>query len=400
MRRVKILFFIFITFKLTILCAYLLYKNFPLQLIHFEHLAMEDVVFNDIYYSVRPETDKSLITEKEVVLINSGTIPTDSFRLKLAYVITEVNRYKPDAIGIDMIFENNKDIFFDSVLNATLAKNKNIVLPINGINRKKQIFETSFSGVANFPTKENESVREYYTKFPNEKDTIPSFASLLCKIKDKAFNNEGEINFLKYSTVGKGYYNALKKNHDVTNYNFPALEAVDILNKKDTSLFRELLFNKIVIIGHLGNNSMDNANDVEDKHRVPTDSTLINRAPIMPGAVIHANAVQMFLTRNNFIEIKGWLYELITNLILILYLCVFYSVHHKFYLGKLINILIILGSTIPIIFIFCVYLMNIGIYYKMGALFLQIAFLEEYIEIAEGFRNKFKKKHLPDGKSA
>lgn len=389
MKKARSIILIFISFKLTILCAYLLYKNLPLQLIHFEHLAMEDVVFNDIYYSVRPETDKSLIKEKEVVLVNSGTIPSDSFRLKLALVITEVSSYKPAAIGIDMQFESHKNVLFDSVLNEVLLNNKKIVLAQDGKKINNQVFETSFNGVANFPSKENESVREYYVKMIEGKDTLPSFAITLCKVKDNEFDFDGETSYLKYSTAGSGYYNVLNKLNNNRNYNFPAIEAMDILNRTDTSLIRELFQDKIIIIGHLGSNSMDNKNDSEDKYRVPTDSTLINRAPIMPGAVIHANAVQMFLTGNNIVKIDSWLYELITWIILIGYLIVFYNIHHKYYLGKMINILIIFASTIPLIFVFGVWLMDLGINYKVGALFLQIAFLEEFIEIAEGFSKKF-----------
>jgi CHASE2 domain-containing sensor protein len=392
MKKLKTIILIFISFKLTILCAYLLYKNLPLQLIHFEHLAMEDVVFNDIYYSVRPESDKSLIREKEVVLVNSGSIPTDSFRLKLAYVINEISHYNPAAIGIDMQFESHKNVFFDSVLADVLLKNKNLVLPTDGKKWKRQIFESSFTGVANFPSKENESVREYYNLMLEGRDTLQSFAVALCKIKDKKFNVKGEISYLKYSTVGNGYYDVFNKQKGSTGYNFPAIEAIDVLKEKDTSLVRSIIQNKIIIIGHLGSNSMENKNDSEDKYRVPTDSTLINRAPVMPGAVIHANAVQMFLTRNSIFKIDGWLYELITCIILFGYLLVFYTIHHKYYLGKLINILIIFVSTVPIIFVFGVLFMDLGIHYKVGALFLQIAFLEEFVEISEGFIQKFGKK--------
>jgi len=73
------------------------------------------------------------------------------------------------------------------------------------------------------------------------------------------------------------------------------------------------------------------------------------------------------------------------------YLFLFYTIHHKYKLGKLFNILIILASTIPVIFFACIYLMDLGIYYKVGSLFMQIAFLEEFIDIAEGFKLKFTK---------
>ena len=62
-------------------------------------------------------------------------------------------------------------------------------------------------------------------------------------------------------------------------------------------------------------------------------------------------------------------------------------------MSKLINVLIILGSTFLIIYISCVYLMDKGIYYKVGGLFALLVFLEEFIEIYEGFTKKFNKKN-------
>jgi hypothetical protein len=35
--------------------------------------------------------------------------------------------------------------------------------------------------------------------------------------------------------------------------------------------------------------------------------------------------------------------------------------------------------------------MDVGIYFKIGGLFAQIVFLEEFIEIYEGFEKKFNK---------
>jgi CHASE2 domain-containing sensor protein len=355
---------------------------------------MEDVVFNDIYYSVRPETDKTLITEKKVVLVNSGTIPIDSFRLKLAQVINSISSYNPVAIGVDIQFDIHKNAFFDSILNETFLRNKKIVLAIDGKNRRNAIFESASKGAANFPCKLTESVREYYIRMVDDKDTLPSFAYSLCKIKNNEIESNKDLTYLKYSTVGKGFYNAMKMMEENKAYNFQAIEAIDIINNIDSSFFREIIKNKIIIVGHLGCNSMDNIYDIEDKYRVPTDSSLINRAPIMPGSVIHANAVQMILSNNSIVEIDGWRYEIFTSIILMLYLFIFYTIHHRFHLNKLINLIILFGSTVPFIFVFGVWHMNIGIHYKVGALFLQIAFLEEFIEISEGFINKFKRKIL------
>jgi hypothetical protein len=35
--------------------------------------------------------------------------------------------------------------------------------------------------------------------------------------------------------------------------------------------------------------------------------------------------------------------------------------------------------------------MELNIYFKIGSLFMQIAFLEEFLDIADGFKKKFSK---------
>jgi CHASE2 domain-containing sensor protein len=383
MKKFKTLLFIFIAFKLTVLIAYLTYEHLPLQLLHFEHLATEDVQFNDIYYSTN-KNKINHIEEKQVVLINAGSINKDSdFRKNLAFLINKVADCKPKTIGLDFYFDHTTE--HDSLLQQTINKN-NVVIAIDAKGKHKNIFTSSKKGVINFPIKTGETVREYYNYMKIAGNNIPSFANVLCDVE-----KEDSIAYLKYCTDYKGFYDILNPQEKINVQNFPAIEAVAILNSLDTTLFRKFIKNKIVIISHLGTDNMENAFDVEDKHRVPTNPNLFNRNLTMPGAVIHANAIQMMIDKAELFAVEGWLYELITSLILFGYLFLFYTIHHKYKLGKLFNILIILGSTIPLIFFACIYLMDLGIYYKVGSLFMQIAFLEEFIEIAEGFKRKFTK---------
>lgn len=75
MKKFKTLFLIFIAFKIVGIIAYITYE--PLKLFHFEELATDDIHLNDIYYS----TNKNKIShneEKDVVLINTGSIPKDT----------------------------------------------------------------------------------------------------------------------------------------------------------------------------------------------------------------------------------------------------------------------------------------------------------------------------------
>ena len=121
MKKIKTLLFIFIAFKLTVLIAYLTYEKLHVQLIHFEHLATEDVQFNDIYYSTN-KNKINHIEEKQVVLINAGSINKDSeFRKNLAFLINKVADCKPKTIGLDFYFDHTTE--HDSLLQQVITKN-------------------------------------------------------------------------------------------------------------------------------------------------------------------------------------------------------------------------------------------------------------------------------------
>ena len=88
---------IFIFFKITIIITSFLYEHLPLQLIHFEHLATEDIQFNDIYYSSRVI---DIEQNKEVIVINSGSIVNnEKFRSELGRLINLIGNYKPKKIN-------------------------------------------------------------------------------------------------------------------------------------------------------------------------------------------------------------------------------------------------------------------------------------------------------------
>jgi len=393
MKKVIRIILLFIAFKVFVLLAYTIYKHFPVQLIHFEHLATEDIEFNDIYYSTRPINDKYILLAKEVVLINTGSIPSDSlFRFKFAELLSKISNNKPLATGIDLYFEKYKDPKTDSLLGERISEMTNVVMATDKNSKGNHIFPSFYHGFVNFPIskKNGETVRKYYNFEVNGNDTIFSFALQLARLKYPIKRSES-LEYLPYSTVFKGYYNVFEPGDSPTYNNFPAIEASDILNNKDPALTSSLIKDKFVILGHLGRDSMSNPWDTEDKFMVPTDSSLIHNRFIMPGAVIHANAVQAFVSNLQFIEMKGLRKELITDIILFIFLVIFYTVHKRFALEKLINLLIIFAATIPIVFFLGNWLMLLGIYYQTGSLFVQIAFMEEFVEIAENFENKFAK---------
>jgi CHASE2 domain-containing sensor protein len=382
MRKIKTVLIIFLFFKLVVFLAHSIYVNFKgVQLLHFEHLATEDIEFNDIYYftGVSDYTNNN----KHILLINTGSIANDStFRTSLAKLINNVGKYKPKKIGLDILFIKSSDNISDSLLNSSINKNK-VVLALDANFPNQLLFNSYKKGIVNFPEKKDQTIRSYYNYRIISSDTLYSFSSEL----SNTFSRDS-IDYLKYSSDAKGFYNILDSNQIVPN-NFPAIEGSELVNDSINPKIAELIKGKIIIIGHLGSESMDNRFDTEDKFRVPVSKSLFNRNLTMPGSVIHANAVEMNINKDKMVSIQGWKYELIINLILLGFLYLFYSIHHKFKLGKLFNILIILMATLPIIFIFCVYLMDLNIYIKVGSLFMQIAFIEEFIDVANGFKDKY-----------
>jgi CHASE2 domain-containing sensor protein len=178
MKNIKQVILIFICFKASILVISLLYHNLPLQLLHFEHLATEDIQFNDIYYATK-QYQNSELKNKEVVVINTGSIDNDSlFRKKLAELITKVAQNKPKAIGLDFYFPSPKNPVNDSLLRDAIVKN-NVVTVVDATQKHQSIFPSNQKGLMNLPGKNEETIREYYNYKIINKDTIQSFAAVL-----------------------------------------------------------------------------------------------------------------------------------------------------------------------------------------------------------------------------
>lgn len=388
MKKILNVILIFIIFKSIVFFAHIIYVNVVgLQLLHFEHLATEDIEFNDIYYFTK--TQNKTKNNNDIVLINTGSIKNDStFRISLAKLIDKVNSCNPKTIGLDILFNGPKNSKYDSLLESSI-KNNNVVLATESKTSTTFSFNSNKKGIVDFPVKKGQTIRTFYNYKIISGDTIQSFSSLLSKKESK-----DSIETIKYITDENGFYDIYRDDKIELN-NFPALEGADLLDDHLDYNFSKILKGKIIIIGHLGNDYMNNKYDIEDKFKVPVSNSLFNRDYVMPGTAIHANIVNMKINSDNYKTIDGWKYELISNLILFSFLLLFYYIHHTFALSKLINICIILFSTIPIIFIFCVYLMDLNIYYKVGSLFMQVTLIEEFIDVVDGFNKKFirKKNH-------
>lgn len=391
-----------ITFIAIIIVSLALQKvlhTLAVELYEIKNIATEDVDFTDIYYynQQKPKT-------KNVVLINIGSLPADSLRYKLTQIIPQLNQYNAKAIGLDMYFSEAKDKKIDQELDSLLNDPK-IVIGMDKV--EKPYFplgpdsQVQF-GYINLPSKEGETVREFYNYFKvknffspelkapynrvkngQEKDSVNllSFPRKLSEIAE--FNNEKKldmISYLRYQSVGNGYYNAFDENEAkrFQQTKFPAIEANLLLLYPEKA--KAIIEGKIVILGWLGADNMYNPNDITDRHRVPVDFKLFNREPIMPGAVIFANAIEMMSSGDPEIKEVSFLWQnVFVYIILALYWIVFIKIET---IAQLLPRFII-----EISFIICglffiikcgIWLMQKGYHIRLGSLLLHIALLIEF----------------------
>jgi CHASE2 domain-containing sensor protein len=91
------------------------------------------------------------------------------------------------------------------------------------------------------------------------------------------------------------------------------------MNATDASMLK----GKIVLIGHFGSTALrEIKNDLEDKFSVPSDTNMIFRSPSMPGALIHANAIDNLLRKEvRFTEVSAtWWFKCLGVLFVFAYL--------------------------------------------------------------------------------
>ena len=387
----KFLFFYLLSWLILIIVSEIAETKF-FQLFTIEEIGNPDLEWNDLHYkSVDVYNNSHYTKEKSVVLINSGSLNKDSFRLELAEVITKLKKINAKAIGIDHQFSANPDeekIGTKELIESINANPKIVIGHIEDVDNSKKLSKelklSAIKGKADLP--DDYTIRTYY-------DQSSTFAHQLVKNafpnKLKKLNHEAEHPpfTINYSCVNDGlveFWNTTDRLHSI---NFKYIEAKDFINENESGFnhsFTETFKNKIVIIGHLGSNLIDKKFDIEDKFAVPTDtSKIMLRDKTMYGSVIHANAIENILhPETKFKEFHGVLHILFHQIFIIGFLLLLFL-----HLGKLLNILILIAISIPYSLLI-IKLMDYNIYITMSSTLLHLLFVEEFYEILEPLYKK------------
>ena len=354
-----------------------------LQVFNLNKHLTSDIHLNDIYYRKHSTSgDSYMEDEKKVILVNIQEIPFSvEGREMYVKLLNKLIDYNSAAIGVDVTFSKTQKDVFQSVKNnpkiifANQNSSSDISFPNNG-----DILFPEIDGQV------QHSIRYY-------KNDENSFGAKLVKAANFKFNRrigDSENFIIHYNSYHAGLCHLT--NYDEFNYvkKYQFLNASEVL---DDSLnnWKAEFDGKIVIIGYLGDRSHSNADfDIEDKKQVPVDtSKLVNRMPVMFGAVVHANAISTILNDEFHFYIVSDGTILFVNLIIFaiyLYILLFKN------LGKLFNLLILFLMTLPILFLIF-FLMECGIYYLFGGTLLALLVIEEFYEIIEPFEHKYLSKY-------
>ncbi len=263
-------------------------------------LALQDFDFNDVSYAKLGKGQDTV--DKRIRIVNIGRYD----REQIANLIDKISAMKPKVIGLDALFEGEKDPQKDSVLRNVFQKTKNLVaatylIPGDTFNIRKDHFynETSNTGYVNFVT-ETIGTRRIYTPFEEVNGSgYPSFTSALIH----------EFDTSAYKKLEKR-----KKTIETINYSrrvdkYWVIEGDAIMADEVSD---NVIENKLVLLGYVNADQ----NDIEDKMFTPMNDKFAGKSyPDMNGIVVHANIISMVLDGNYIKKTPAWIAWLVAILI-------------------------------------------------------------------------------------
>lgn len=293
--------------------------------------ALSDMELTDITFSqLRDDPD----IDENIVIVNIG--PLD--RKGIAQQIMILNQYEPKVIGIDIFFDCNglpydtincpplKDVLGNELLSMAIANVENIVMvtklvqsdSLESLGLEEEIYDSlrrsddrfligAYEGFANLETEaEFQDDFKACRRMPplryvnNEK--LHAFSVQMAYLYDSAKTERFLARNNEWETIN--YRGNIMDVFGRTNYPnmFYALDWDDVLYE---NFFPELIKDKIIIMGSLGNDFWDTSWD--DKFFTPLNKKYAGKTnPDMYGVVVHANVVSMIINEDYIDEIADW----------------------------------------------------------------------------------------------
>lgn len=266
-------------------------------------LGLKDFDFNDLYYSHIGEEQKNNI-DTNLIIIDIDKLD----RTGIAELIEKTASYHPKVIGLDVLFDGEREPEKDSLMREAVRKNKNLVLAVkyqtdktNKLIGGGNFFKTdsTLTGYVNFPyNTDKETIRYYYPFKKDEHDkhiVLPSFSSAIIQQYDSnAYNRIKHLVDQKMTIVYSRRVTEKKLQYLVK-------EPEDIFTDNIDSL---RIKNKIVLLAYA--KPFDEF-DIEDKKFTPMNEKYYGKSwPDMNGIVVHANIISMVLEDHFVKKVPFW----------------------------------------------------------------------------------------------
>ncbi len=325
----------------------------------------------DIYYSKLNATEGKF--SKNVVIVNIG----DADRKEIGNLIDFISIGEPAAIGVDVFFEKPRHTYGDTLLSNVIQSNPNVVMAAYVDEEKTayiesdSLFRSAHSGFTNFigVDARYSTIRYFRPKVEHEQAFSVAISHQV--------NPEATDAFLM-SSDKKQAINYIGNYHS-----FLMFEKDEVLG---LSIDPEVFNDKVVLLGYLGNRINDQYN-VEDRFYTPLNERVTGRSvPDMNGVVIHANIIEMILTKNWVTLMPSGLKYGVSIVITYLHvlLFMFLIIKWNLYFDALAKILQVLSTLILLYLVFMAYhYLNYRIYITPAlvgvALAVDVLFIYEAI---------------------
>lgn len=214
--------------------------------------------------------------DREIVFFNIG----DGDRADIADLLLQIEKCQPLVIGVDALFIEKTEPSKDSALEHAFAVMKNDVIAYKfdstgKVEKAVDEFRSKASGEGFIDLEWENGLANHFTPMRDINGAIyESFALKIIKLWKPSY----ELSVLPNKSIPIRFK---RSQEDFDYFEKPNLEENDV---------RELLSNKIVLVGYLGPSS-------EDKHFTPLRSKLKtpSNEPDTYGVVIYANAIRTLL---------------------------------------------------------------------------------------------------------
>jgi CHASE2 domain-containing sensor protein len=289
--------------------------------------SVTDLAFSDLRNP--PPTDTT------IVVVNIGNLNREG----IAEQLSIINRYQPRVVGIDVEFTKTKEEPVDSLLEATFAQTKNLVLwsKVESGQRQKDgtvVWDTLRKVIPRFArhahTGYTNALTEGDSQFESWRETTAS---------EKIANGTTEYSFatqiaMLYDSAKAQKFINRRNEYEIINYrgNTDKFQILDVNDIFEENFTPDLLKDKIVIMCYMGGEYTNTTWDI-DKYYTPLNSKQIGRnPPDMYGGVVHANIVSMILHEKYIDEAPEWLAYVLAVVLCLLNVAAFAAINnHPFW---------------------------------------------------------------------